>query len=253
MAAAHEGSRHESLDYTEEEHKMPLLLDHEAEHSSPSGSQKHQQEQQAAQSTATAGPQPAPQRQPSQRRRSSDIDIQASIAAYPAFSTRPANEAGLVFLQDLPDVLLLWRSQRGVMLAWMISSIVMLLLFAPFFVTTGLFLGAEVACILCVMASGVYLCRRTAADGLELGSQVKLAASCGAAAFFLDCLTAFVDLLLVWTVDCEGDEACTSVMNYAVVFGLSLTWHAYLSIVISQRARSLLPMLNPVSSGVIQL
>jgi hypothetical protein len=53
--------------------------------------------------------------------------------------------------------------------------------------------------------------------GLELSSQVKLTATCGAAAFFLDCLTAFVDLLLVWSVDCEGDEACTSIMNYAVV------------------------------------
>jgi hypothetical protein len=37
------------------------------------------------------------------------------------------------------------------------------------------------------------------------------------------------------------------------VFGLSLTWHAYLSVMISQRARSLLPMLNPVSSGIVQL
>jgi hypothetical protein len=53
--------------------------------------------------------------------------------------------------------------------------------------------------------------------GLELASQVKLAATCGAAAFFLDCLTAFVDLLLVWSVDCEGDDVCTSIMNYAVV------------------------------------
>jgi hypothetical protein len=26
-------------------------------------------------------------------------------------------------------------------------------------------LGAEVACILCIMASTVYLCKRTAADG----------------------------------------------------------------------------------------
>jgi hypothetical protein len=61
--------------------------------------------------------------------------------------------------------MLLWHSQRGIMLAWLISSIVLLLLFAPFFITTGLFLGAEVACILCIMASSVYLCKRTAADG----------------------------------------------------------------------------------------
>jgi hypothetical protein len=53
--------------------------------------------------------------------------------------------------------------------------------------------------------------------GLELASQVKLAYTCGAAAFFLDCLTAFVDLLLVWSMDCEGDDVCTSIMKYAVV------------------------------------
>jgi hypothetical protein len=136
-----------------------------AEHSSLDGSHKLLQEHQASQAAATAVPTAAPIRQPSQRRRSSELDIQASIAAYPALPRRQADEAGLTFLQDLPDVMLLWHSQRGIMLAWMISSIVLLLLFAPFFITTGLFLGAEVACILCIMASGVYLCKRTAADG----------------------------------------------------------------------------------------
>ncbi|KAF6254057.1 hypothetical protein COO60DRAFT_358029 [Scenedesmus sp. NREL 46B-D3] len=253
MAAGHEDAAHELPDYTEEEHKMPLLLDHQADHSSLDGSQKHPQLYQAAASAAAAAPPPAPGRQRSQRRHSSELDIQASVAAYPEFPGQSADESGLAYLQNLPDVMHLWHSQRGVMLAWLVSSVVLLLLFAPFFITTGLFLGAEMACILCVMASSVYLCRRSATDGLELGSQIKLAATCGAAAFFLDCLSAFVDLLLVWSVDCEGDDACASVMNYAVVFGLSLTWHAYLSVVISQRARSLLPLLNPVSSGIVQL
>jgi hypothetical protein len=74
--------------------------------------------------------------------------------------------------------MLLWHSQRSVMLAWLISSIVLLLLFAPFFITTGLFLGAEVACILCIMASSVYLCKRTAADGEYMHWQDSVPASC---------------------------------------------------------------------------
>jgi hypothetical protein len=53
--------------------------------------------------------------------------------------------------------------------------------------------------------------------------------------------------------EANDDVAYLSAHGAVQVFGLSLTWHAYLSVMISQRARSLLPMLNPVSSGIVQL
>lgn len=104
--------------------------------------------------------------QVSQRRRRSELDIQASVATYPLVTGVPVGgPEGLQFLPDLPNTIQLWRSQHTLMLAWCASSVVLLLLFAPFFITTGLFLGAEVACILGIMASGVHLCKRAAADG----------------------------------------------------------------------------------------
>lgn len=73
------------------------------------------------------------------------------------------------------------------------------------------------------------------------------------AAFCLDMLTAFLDLVIGWGIDCRGDDICLSVLNYILVFGLYLSWHAYLSLSVNTRAKSMLPLLNPVSSGVVHL
>jgi hypothetical protein len=92
--------------------------------------------------------------------------------------------------------------------------------------------------------------------GLELALQIKVAASSGAAACFLDALTAFLTLLIIWSISCDAEVdggICNSLMNWAAVFGVYLTWHAYISMTVAARARALLPMLNPVSSGVVQL
>jgi len=65
----------------------------------------------------------------------------------------------LVFMPDLSNTLQLWHNQRFVMLCWFVSSLV-LLLFAPLFMASGLFLAAEIAAVMGVIASVVQLCEK---------------------------------------------------------------------------------------------
>lgn len=107
------------------------------------------------------------------RASSSQLHIEASIAQYPFVTGQPVrypaadanNQGGLVFVPDLPNTQQLWQSQKTLMLAWLATSIMSLIIFAPFYITTGLFLGAEIAAILGITASATHLCRRHADDG----------------------------------------------------------------------------------------
>ena len=73
------------------------------------------------------------------------------------------------------------------------------------------------------------------------------------AAAFLDCLTAFIALLIIASVDCDYEESCESVISYLVLFGVYLTWHGWISVTVASRAKLIQPLLNPVSSGAITL
>jgi hypothetical protein len=90
---------------------------------------------------------------------------------------------------------------------------------------------------------------------------MKLVASCGTAAAALDLFTLVLDLLLLWGLRCdvageddpvEGDM-CVAVAQYALLFAIAMAHHAAVSWMCAVRARNLLPLLNPVSSGAVQL
>jgi hypothetical protein len=89
---------------------------------------------------------------------------------------------------------------------------------------------------------------------LELGAQIKLVASCGTVAAFLDAFTVVLDLLVLWRMDCSPDDfLCMSVAKFALVFALSCAHHGAVSWCVAHRAHSIMPLLNPVTSGVIAL
>ncbi|KAF8061303.1 yqkD [Scenedesmus sp. PABB004] len=189
-----------------DEHRQPLLGPDEER----SSGEPHHQPAGAPQPAAAPPPQPAA-RAPSQPPPSvhDQLHIEAALAAWGSLATgHPV--AGLSAGLALPNVAAAWAAQRGLMTALLVSSTLELLLFAPFFVTTSLFLGAEVAAILGLCASGLHVCQRRAADVLELGGQIKAAAACGAAAFVLDGMSAALCLVVAWGAsDCDdGDEAC---------------------------------------------
>ena len=70
----------------------------------------------------------------------------------------------LVFLPDLPSTLELWHKQRFLMMIWLVASLVSLVLFAPLFITSGLFLAAEIAAVMGVVAAIVQLCEKELAS-----------------------------------------------------------------------------------------
>lgn len=83
---------------------------------------------------------------------------------------------------------------------------------------------------------------------------MKLVASCGTVACFLDVITVLLDLLLLWKMGCDpDDDICAAIAKFALVFALSCANHAFISWVASTRAQSLMPLLNPVTSGAVQL
>lgn len=92
---------------------------------------------------------------------------------------------------------------------------------------------------------------------------MKLVASCGAAAAFLDAFTTLLDVALLWRLRCDpsaedGDElldgdACVAIARFALLFALATAHHGAVSWACAARARALLPILNPVSSGAVQL
>lgn len=96
------------------------------------------------------------------------MDIEAPVTGIPmALESGAAagNPGQLVFLPDLPSTVQMWHNQRPLMLVWLVSSLISLVLFAPLFMASGLFLAAEIAAIMGVIASVVQLCERELAAG----------------------------------------------------------------------------------------
>jgi hypothetical protein len=96
------------------------------------------------------------------------MDIQAPVTGIPmALESGAAagNPGQLVFLPDLPSTVQMWHNQRPLMLVWLVSSLISLVLFAPLFMASGLFLAAEIAAVMGVIAAVVQLCERELAAG----------------------------------------------------------------------------------------
>lgn len=96
------------------------------------------------------------------------MDAEAPVTGFPMRMDSHALSAPipgqLVFLPDLPNTVQLWHNQRLIMVVWLISSIISLVLFAPLFMASGLFLAAEIAAVMGVIAAIVQLCEREIAS-----------------------------------------------------------------------------------------
>jgi len=59
---------------------------------------------------------------------------------------------------------------------------------------------------------------------------------------------------MLLNVGCEPtDDICISVSKYAFLFSISCVYHAVVSYMAANRASSIMPLLNPVSSGAVRL
>jgi hypothetical protein len=97
-------------------------------------------------------------------------------------------------------------------------------------------------------------CPTSLLAALELGAQIKLVATCGTVAFFLDAVTIVLDVLVLLKMSCDPtDDVCTALTNYALGFALFCVQHGVISYMVSQRASKIMPLLNPVTSGLVQL
>jgi hypothetical protein len=95
------------------------------------------------------------------------MDVEAPVTGIPMGMENGAatgNPGQLVFLPDLPSTVQLWHNQRLIMVAWLLSSLISLVLFAPLFMASGLFLAAEIAAVMGVIASVVQLCEKELAS-----------------------------------------------------------------------------------------
>jgi hypothetical protein len=95
------------------------------------------------------------------------MDIEAPVTGIPMGMENGAatgNPGQLVFLPDLPSTVQLWHNQRLIMLAWLLSSLISLVLCAPLFMASGLFLAAEIAAVMGIIASLVQLCEKELAS-----------------------------------------------------------------------------------------
>jgi hypothetical protein len=93
------------------------------------------------------------------------MDVEAPATGIPLDPQMGSSAPGqLVFLPDLPSTVQLWHNQRTIMLLWLTASVFSLVLFAPLFMASGLFLAAEMAAIMGVIASVVQLCEKELAS-----------------------------------------------------------------------------------------
>lgn len=90
-------------------------------------------------------------------RRNSGLDVAQQAAAL-----YQLEHIDLAALQE-PERL--WQQQRPMMIAWLCTSCVALVLFAPFFLSSALFLGAQAAAILGICASCMHLFRGSRTTG----------------------------------------------------------------------------------------
>lgn len=110
------------------------------------------------------------------------LQIEASVAAIPIVTGHPlafaeGSSSHLVFLPDLPDQAQLWAAHHIMMILWLLSSLVSLILLTRTFLADGIFLGAEFAAVLGIVASSMHLCNRRAAGDQSSASAEALAAT----------------------------------------------------------------------------
>jgi len=160
-------------------------------------------------------------------------------------------------MPELPDATRFWRQQRPLMLLMLAASISTLLLFMMMDMGTGVFVMAEIGGLLGVTVPCVYL---FGSGSVDMAMQAKLTYSLALAAFLLDLFTiSMVDgILLAIATDCNPEDPdlgtlCKMLWVYIAFFTLVLGGHAWLCYVVSRKGQITQQMLNPVTSGMLQV
>lgn len=170
------------------------------------------------------------------------------------------------------DITTYWDLQRPFFICWIFISSVNFILFTMVDLGTGLFLFAEIASILAIVAS---LASLVSGLGIDLDLKVKTVVYAGLTSLALDSVTLlFGDtLLLMLLPGCSnsigvppplpppppGQEeneplpACGTTWGFIIVLSILLGVHMSLSLVLFSRARRASQLLNPVSSGLVQV
>lgn len=156
-----------------------------------------------------------------------------------------------VHIPDMPDVYRDWKKQQHVLSLWLVISALSLMLFWPFYLATGLFLGAEIAAMLGIAVSVIHM--SDACRGMDLVQKLRTTAPLAIVACLLDMCTIFVNiLLLVSSDDCDDDEEdCESIIMFVVFFSCYLLAHALVALYLVRVCHRFIRLLNPVTTGMV--
>lgn len=191
-----------------------------------------------------------------------DVDIFVDVEAAVAYSSLDAEPGTgtvgeLLFLHTAPNALQLWKNEKLVMIALLVASFVSLVLFAPLFRDTTLFLlavAAVMAACLGVLAADIHLCEADLAESstLELFAQVKMANCCCRVAWWLAAV--LMTPLRLWKLTCDPTtDHCWAWVLVVGVFLLCCLQHGIVWWAVSARAHNIMQLLQPVSSVEIKV
>jgi Kef-type K+ transport system membrane component KefB len=154
-----------------------------------------------------------------------------------------------VQVPDVPDAMRLWKEQKNYMHIWLAGSIFSCIFFFPLYVAVGIFFPALVASILGIICSSMYLC---ACWSTDLATQVKMTVVMGSIAAIMDAWNMMLAFLIISTVTCgEGD--CRALVSYIIFFSVFLGCHGWVSYYMVKQARTIVRVMNPISSGLVAM
>ncbi|KAK9845127.1 hypothetical protein WJX74_010874 [Apatococcus lobatus] len=201
--------------------------------------------------SGSTGDEPAHARQPSAGQpqeaipSSNDCYDEEAAQGLPA----PSSSVDDLQLQNLPQATSRWRAQRALMVAWLLGSVVTLLLssFSPFLGTTAGLAG--------ITGSSWYFCHCCGVkQAKDIAANVRIVRRLAVVAGWLSGL--YTVLLAVVSSDiCSADEAyseyCTALRAMFFILTVWHFMHAALSVYVARKAYKIEPLLNPFTSGML--
>ncbi|KAK9814507.1 hypothetical protein WJX72_007031 [[Myrmecia] bisecta] len=161
-----------------------------------------------------------------------------------------AQYGGYPGIPDMPDAIHRWRGQRSLLVVWLFLSIAILM--------TSIFwfeLGA-VAGLLGIIGASLSVCQ-CCGGGVDLAGTIKATRVLAMVAAILSGIVAWLVIALFHTIDCQkeehGEDFCHA-LHLTLVF--LVVWHgahAYISGLVFARAGEVKRMMNPVTSGLVNL
>lgn len=165
----------------------------------------------------------------------------------------------------LQDVVGFWKQQRFIMCVWLVFSITAFLMYTLLDPGSGLLMMAQLASIFSIVPPLCYLFP-SITGSLDLATQTKVSVVMGKLSGCLGMANLLLfDLALIGlTIDCSntppykdamGNDVlpCSVAVTLLLVTTGFLGSHAWLSFHVAQQANSAQLLLNPVTSGMVQV